>query len=320
MKENPILNSKVINRNTVSSKSKMIKKQLMDIIWWNKTNKLFLLLTVLASYYVNSESITKSPNLFFVKILENLHEGWYLKKDNSTFKNNDQVNYVLSHLKAYEEVFLVMNDIFDNSGILKKKDSIWKVLEIIKNDFFQYESYRNGTVVHWEWARLHKKFKYISEEKKTYFSNFVFPPHTYIQELIKRLDKKLKDPNIAIYKKAAYIGTYIFMTHPFEDGNSRSSRICMVSYLDRLSKTDFRFFTFISNFTKTLSEDSYIKFLKENVYSEYLKFRDRIKIDENWEILEYISVDEYEKIIEKIADKLYHRIRICSHWFLPVFT
>jgi fido (protein-threonine AMPylation protein) len=70
------------------------------------------------------------------------------------------------------------------------------------------------------------------------------------------------------------------MTHPFEDGNSRSSRIAMISYLDFLSKKDFKFFTFITNFSSNLSSSSYNEFLKENIYSEYNKFRSKIKISD----------------------------------------
>jgi fido (protein-threonine AMPylation protein) len=70
------------------------------------------------------------------------------------------------------------------------------------------------------------------------------------------------------------------MTHPFEDGNSRSSRIAMVSYLDRLSKQDFKFFTFITNFSNS-SVPSYMDFLQENIYKEYANFHNKIKISDS---------------------------------------
>jgi hypothetical protein len=47
--------------------------------------------------------------------------------------------------------------------------------------------------------------KYIGEYIKTINSNFVFPPASYINNLLKFLDDKLKDPKLNVYQRAAYI-------------------------------------------------------------------------------------------------------------------
>lgn len=281
----------------VSSKSKVIQQELLENLWLKNTSELLLLLSVIASYYVNSEIIKKDANKFFVKTLEDLSLG----------RRNEHTDYIKNHINTYKMVFSKYKEILNDNWMLENW-SIWNILEILRNDLFGYKRYRKWLIVHWEWARLKRKIKYISYGRKAYESNFVFPPDDYIEKLISSLDKKLKEPNISVYKRAAYIGTYIFMTHPFEDGNSRSSRIAMISYLDFLSKKDFKFFTFITNFSSNLSSSSYNEFLKENIYSEYNKFRSKIKISDEWEILEYIPIEEYENIIEKVVDKLTKRI------------
>jgi len=280
--------------------STTVKKHLIEVYGNNETSTLLLVLTILASYYVNSEKITKAKNLFFVKALESIY-SWKEGKD-------EVKDYIKTHFKTYQEVYSNMFNIFDNNWNLNNWSSIWKVLDIIKNKLFAYENYRKETIVHGYGARLTKKARYLDEGKKMYNSNFVFPPNNYIQQLIKNLDNKLKDKQYNIYQKAAYIGTYIFMSHPFKDGNSRSSRIAMISYLNRLWKNDIKFFTFMTNFTDSLSNESYINFLKENIYSEYTKFRNQIEIDSEGNITKYISIEEYDKIIEKVAHKLYKRI------------
>jgi len=221
--------------------STTVKKHLIEVYGNNETSTLLLVLTILASYYVNSEKITKAKNLFFVKALESIY-SWKEGKD-------EVKDYIKTHFKTYQEVYSNMFNIFDNNWNLNNWSSIWKVLDIIKNKLFAYENYRKETIVHGYGARLTKKARYLDEGKKMYNSNFVFPPNNYIQQLIKNLDNKLKDKQYNIYQKAAYIGTYIFMSHPFKDGNSRSSRIAMISYLNRLWKNDIK--NFFSNEWKT---------------------------------------------------------------------
>ena len=281
-----------------SSITSKTRKDLLEVADLKTVEEMMLFLTVSASYFVNSEKINSDKNLFFVKMLE-----WYIDNE-----NNEHINYVKRHIKSYNMVRDKYQEILDINWSLKEKESIWSLLNSIKDNLFSYDSFREVDVVHWEWARLKKKWKNIEDRRKILNSNFIFPPADRINAILARLDKKLKDPNIPVYKKAAYIWAYIFMAHPFEDGNSRSSRILMISYLDSLSKDNLKLFTFIANFSWELKEDSYFSFLDKTVYSRQKDIIDKLELDSEWNIIWYMNTDEYTSIIDDVADILFKRL------------
>lgn len=168
--------------------------------------------------------------------------------------------------------------------------------------------FRVWTETHWEnrWNTLKKPWaKNLSWKQRIMNSSFIFPPVispnwiNYIEELIwNRLQWNLLKSNNPLHK-AALINAYIFLSHPFDDWNSRTSSLISMSYLESLWYRRFRFFTFL---TETQPEfQGYVKFLEANLYKKVALIRKRIYeknwVTEDWTIIDYMDIDEYEREI-----------------------
>lgn len=316
-KWNEIQSNKLIH-----SSWKIVNEELLsELNSMDNISDLQLLLSVIASYYINWEQLPEwRTSELTVKFINNL-----LKNNKLNLKFNGSKGYWahLAYIKKHLELYYNTRN---NWRLYFKWDM--KIEEIILNvwkKLHKFKWFRNGIVSHWPWAKLtdkQRKRANITWDNKTLHenANFVFPPNNYISELLRKLDLKLKQKDIWVYKKAAYIGSYIFLSHPFFDWNSRTSRMLMISYLDYNDKKFIKLYTFLATFLNDLP--SYDDFLTNDIYSMFDKFRDKVSIeeirDENWKldtkITSYLDTDEYEKIVDKAAIKLEKRLILISKY------
>ena len=264
-----------------------------------------ILLTVIASYYVNSEQIQEKDVLqFLIKSCDYFIKDGKIDLSKKEW-NNPNFEKIKTHFEVYKQVKKMWLD-FEN---WKKsiKDIVVYIWETLHNTKF-----RKDIVVHWFWARKNRKWNRFSNPTQDDYlkSNFIFPPHTYIETNLSKLEEKLKDEKLWVYDKAALIWSYVFLTHPFEDGNSRTSRIMMISYLDAKGKRYMKLYTFLSNLVGNI--DTYFDFLQKQLYNKYYStVVEKVKLE--WEgndikIAEYMDIDEYEKIILKFSQQLKLRL------------
>jgi len=281
----------------------------------DNVSDLQLLLTVIASYYVNWEEFPawRTANLT-VKFINSLLKKGKLDLNTNINKGyGAHLAYIRRHLNLYYETRNFWKLYFSGEKILKEMLlNVWKRL-------YKFKNFRNWIVSHGPGAKLSEKLRLQANmewnnELLHSNSNFVFPPANYILSLLNKLDEKLKQPDIGVYKKAAYVGSYVFLTHPFFDGNSRTSRIMMISFLDHYDKKFIKLYTFLTAFTKDLP--SYDDFLQLEIYPLFERIRSKVKIStfKNEEgklitdVVQYPSLEEYEQIMEEAADKLYKRL------------
>lgn len=304
------------NHIIVHSSWKLFNKELLsELNSIDNISDLQLLLTVISSYYINWEELPAwRTSELTVKFVNNLLKNWKLNlKFNWTKWYWSHLSYIRKHLWLYYETR-------NNWRLYNKWEKNLKQITLnIWKKLHKFNNFRDSIVSHWPWSKLSDKEKfraYKEGDNKTLHSssNFLFPPSDYIPSLLDKLDKKLKDKNIWIYEKAAYIGSYIFLTHPFLDGNSRTSRILMISYLDQNDKKFIKLYTFLSTFLKDLP--SYDDFLEKEIYTLFDTIRDKVNIEEfrtdTWKfdikINSYPSIDDYDKLIDIASKKLLKRI------------
>jgi len=279
-------------------------KEIFDIIWsMDNVSDIQILLTIIASYYVNGEVIKENSVVpFIIKSCDYFIKSWKIDLSKKEW-NNTNLEKIKAHFEVYKQVEKMWQD-FE-----KWEKSIKDIVAYIWENLHDTK-FREDIVVHWFSAR--KKRKKFSEYTKDDYinSNFIFPPHTYINELLSKLEERLKDKNLWVYDKAALIWSYIFLIHPFEDGNSRTSRIMMISYLDEKSKKHIKLYTFLSNLVANI--DTYFDFLKKELYDKFYKdVIEKLELKWEWdniEISEYMDIDDYEKIILEFSKKIKLRL------------
>ena len=285
-------------------------KELLDNI-----SDLQLLLSVISSYYINWEELPSwRTSDFTVKFINNLYKKSKLNLKISSSKwYGNHLSYIRKHLNLYYETRNNWN-LYENweKSIKNIVLNVWKKLH-------KFSKFRDWLVSHGQWAKLSKKEKIRAfwnwdDEILHKNSNFIFPPSNYIEEILEILDSKLKNKDIWVYKKAAYIWSYIFLAHPFFDGNSRTSRMLMISYLDKNDKRFIKLYTFLATFMKELP--SYDDFLEKDIYPLFDKIKDDVEIEtiktENFwfdtVIKKYPNIEKYEQIIEQASAKLEKRL------------
>jgi len=313
-------NSLEIER-VIHSNGKIVSEDLLDNLEsMDNIADLQLLLSVIASYYINWEELPRwRTSEFTVKFVNRLVKDGKinLNFDGSKWYGN-HLAYIRRHLNIYYETR-------NNWKLLEKwQKTIKEMILNVWTKLNKFKWFRKSMVSHWQWARLSdQEYKRAIREWDDKIlhenANFVFPPSDYIKPLIEKLSLKLKE-DIWTYKKAAYIWSYTFLTHPFSDGNSRTSRIMMMSYLDEKWKNFIKLYTFLATFLNDLP--SYDDFLSDEIYPLFDEIKNQIKIKtkrlENFRIdtviTEYPSIDKYEKIIDQAASKLEKRIITISKY------
>ena len=297
-------------------KIKKIREEISFVLQLEDIQNLMLLLTVIASYYVDWWHLLKGRTAeFTVKFINSLFK-WKVKLDKLPAKWYwDHLSYIKRHINTYSDIKSQWPD------VEKWNKHIKELLKIIGKKLYKTE-FRTDIVSHNPWKKLSRKgfMRALQEsDNLTLHENasFIFPPAEYIEPLINNLNSKLKTVEGA-YKKAALIGSYIFLTHPFSDGNSRASRIMMMSYLDSFGKHFIKLYTFLSIFIKEVP--SYDDFLQWEIYPLFDEIKDKVVLKEKENkafIDKYPSIEEYEKLIEKASIKLEKRlIKISKYTYL----
>jgi len=308
---------KKINRRIIRSNWKLFNNEILESLSsLDNISDLQLLLTVIASYYINGEELPQGrTSEFVVKFINSLFK-WKLKLDKLPTKWYWQhLAYIKRHINVYYGIRTQWAD------VVKWNKHIKELLGFIGKKLYK-TSFRKDIVSHNPWAKLSdKEFNRALQEGNNLIlhqnASFVFPPTEYIQPLIDSLNLKLKNTE-GVYKKAALIGSYVFLTHPFSDGNSRASRIMMISYLDSFWKQFIKLYTFLATFLKDLP--SYDDFLQNEIYPLFDKIKDKVILKEEKNkafIKKYPSIEEYEKLIEEATWKLEKRlIQISKYIYL----
>ena len=294
----------------IRSSGRIYNEQLLDLYdSVDNVSDIQLLLTVIASYYINGDDFPKwRTSEFVVKFINNLLWG---KKEGKSYLNH--VKYIEKHVSVYNTVKQKWKKFEKgNCSIKELVEYVWKNLYGMKSPF------RKWIVSHNPWIKLSDSLrrKACIEHDDVLLhknSSFVFPPHSYTWNLLKRLEKRLIEKELWVYDKAALIWSYIFLIHPFVDGNSRTSRILMISYLDSYGKSYIKLYTFLSAFVKDV--ESYEEFLMKKIYPLFDKIKDKVEVsyvNGKADVVKYVSIDEYEKIILQASKFL--RDRIVSMW------